>query len=220
MPSNSNKGVWIIGAGHFGRLAVDRLSHLYPPDKMLVIDADEEALAPLPSTGIRIQQAEGVDFLIQHFRLKGGPDWIIPAVPIHLVYRWLLARLGKSGRPVPVPPWVSEFLPNPWSAEGGGYYISLADDICPDDCPEPSAICTRTRLPRKGILYRNLEALTLAGWSMKIMRSRQLAPGVGGLRTKDLWDFQSEIQMTTGQIIVATACKCHGVLHGLEIHTR
>jgi hypothetical protein len=211
--------IWIVGAGHFGRLAVERLAHFHEPRHMLVIDVDENALAPLASTGVHLRRAEGADFLNQYLDPDAGPDWIIPAVPVHLVHRWLLARLKPQAGALVLPDHINALLPNPWPAEGGGLFVSFADSICPDDCPEPSTICTATGRPRKGLLYRYLQDLALSGWSMCVIRSRQLAPGVGGLKNTDILDLENRIKKSTGPVIVGTACKCHGVLHGLELHS-
>ena len=84
------------------------------------------------------------------------------------------------------------------------------------DCPEPAEICTFTGRPRGGTLFRDLAARTWPGFVMLVLRSRQLAPGLGGYRGRELLGLEDLARESAGPLLVATACRCHGVLHGLR----
>ncbi|MFW6240200.1 MAG: hypothetical protein ACOC98_06260 [Thermodesulfobacteriota bacterium] len=49
-----------------------------------------------------------------------------------------------------------------------------------------------------------------------MVRSHQLAPGVGGVRPDQLWRLLRQVSDTPGLQAVATACRCHGVVTALE----
>ena len=97
----------------------------------------------------------------------------------------------------------------------GQVYLSLADFLCPDDCPEPAEICTVTKNPRGRPLHERLAAISADGWSTGVLASRQLAPGVGGLAVDDLLRMKQRVAARGGGWLLGTACKCHGVLQAL-----
>jgi hypothetical protein len=54
---------------------------------------------------------------------------------------------------------------------------------------------------------------------LKIIRSRQLAPGVGGFRTVDLLRLLKDLQRQEVRgrpFLIGTACRCHGVISALS----
>ena len=66
----------------------------------MVVDRDPAALA-VALDGVpdwtRVQ-AEAIAFLVQHLGGDGRWDWIIPMVPVHVAFHWLLAGpLAGSG---------------------------------------------------------------------------------------------------------------------------
>jgi hypothetical protein len=106
-------------------------------------------------------------------------------------------------------------MPHPFPVDSGGLAVSYADFVCPPDCPEPKDFCTFTGKPRPGILYQDIQAAAPAGWTAVVVQSRQLAPGLGALRTDDLFQAERRVQNHGGRVLIATACKCHGLVHGL-----
>jgi hypothetical protein len=95
--------------------------------------------------------------------------------------------------------------------------LSLADFLCPDNCPEPAENCTVTGRPRGKPLFARLAGIELPGWSVGVIRSHQLTPGVGGCRVADLLALRERIVKSGGRWLVATACRCHGALGALEL---
>jgi len=209
--------IWIIGCGRFGRRAVEVFRQVKPQARLLAVDPDPAALNELDSRSVETQVADGVDFLVRNLKPEHGPEWIVPCTPFHLAYRWLKTRLGPRAEPIDVPKEFVSNLPHPLPADQGGYYLSYADFICPPDCPEPADICTYTGLPRRGTLFRDLVEKTWPDYTSLVVRSRQLAPGLGGYRPSDLFDLENRALTVKGKILTATACRCHGVVHGLAL---
>jgi hypothetical protein len=196
---------------------METLTRTRPSERIAVVDSDPDALTGMENSGAQTLVADGTEFLVRQMTSPQAPEWIIPCVPFHLAFRWLQARLGRQVETVPLPPAVSAGLPHPHPAEQGGFYISYADFTCPPHCPEPADVCTFTGAPRIGILYADLGKREWAGFRPAVLRSRQLAPGLGGYRPRDLIDLERQVRRASGPILVATACKCHGVVHGLRV---
>ena len=213
--SYQDKAAWILGGGRFGQKAVIALSRLYSPDRILVVDPNPETST---SDMVETLRADAVEFLADNLEPGHAPIWVVPAVPFHLAYRWLLAKLENVAIPYPVPSRYADGLPNPLSAPDGGYFASYADFTCPDDCPEPADRCSYTGLPRKGNLFATAAEIRLPGHTVLVLRSRQIAPGLGGYFPADLFQLEQRIRETAGPILVVTACRCHGVVHGLVIN--
>ena len=210
--------VWIIGAGRFGRRSVEVLAARKRPPQLVVVDQDPQALAQVRPTGLETVRADGVEFLLSRLEESPRPDWIVPCVPFHLAFEFVTACLKGLVRVKPVPDRIRDRLPNPWPADQGGYYVSFADFICPPDCPEPAGICTHTGRPRRGNLFADLPGLIRPDARPAVIRSRQLAPGLGGLTPADLSQMEKTIAAAKpGQLVAAaTACRCHGVVHAAE----
>ena len=211
------KSIWIIGAGRFGALALERLSAIMADAQFSVIDSDDSRLEQIKAPEPKLIPENGVAFLTEHLRPESGPDWIIPAVPVHLAAEWCLARLGpERAQRIDIPSGFLSRVPNPMQGEGGDVYVSHADFLCPDDCPEPAQICTATGEPRKPNLFDILRSTRFPGFRSEVIRSRQLGPGVGGYRPRQLFDLLDRIRNMQDDILVSTACRCHGVLTGIK----
>ncbi|MBW1975417.1 MAG: NAD-binding protein [Deltaproteobacteria bacterium] len=201
----------IVGAGKFGKKALDKLSRKHPEATIAVIDSDGEKLDCLKaSTNVRLVKKDGVDFLVEE--VVSQDVWVIPAVPIHLTWELLARYVALT--PISVPDSVKKKLPNAMDGTIGTCYTSYADFLCPDDCPEPPEKCTYTGKARPGILYETIGNAIPTGWNGIIFRSYQLAPGVGGYPINHVVTAREWLRkIGTGQkIIVATACRCHGVI--------
>ena len=208
----------ILGSGKFGRLALRRLARQDAAASLVVVDQDPAALA-VALDGVpdwtRVQ-AEAIAFLVR--QLGGGDrwDWIVPMVPVHVAYQWLLAGplAGSGWRPQAVPEALAGLIPGARRGPQGELYLSRAQHRCPDDCAEPE-VCPVTGESRDLPLYQELASLHLAGYEIRVIPSQQLAPGVGGYPPRRLLDLARDMGKLTGNVLIATACRCHGVLHGL-----
>jgi hypothetical protein len=209
---------WILGAGRFGRLAGERLLARRRPPYLVVVDRDREKLRAFPAEQVQLVHQDIVDFLLAN--LEREPDWVIPAAPIHVAFAWLLKALSERGgvEVLPVPEAVDAQVPNPWRDGKGGLYASVAHFRCPDDCGEPRDRCTATGLPRAGDLFSLLAKVQVPGYVPLVVRSHQLAPGVGGYGPSALRRLKTRAVAAASPILVATACRCHGVIHACRRH--
>jgi hypothetical protein len=207
----------IVGCGHFGSLAVQKLLKKDPHSKITVIDRDERALHRSPSFPIETVIGEAIAILSRSLS-RDRNTYIIPAVPFHLAFEFVLSKLRPLGAKRTQVPNLSG-LPNPMMGETGNLYTSHADFFCPEDCPEPSFHCTVTRRKRPESLYKKLEAL-IGPFESKVIRSRQLGPGVGGFRSEVLFDLIEDIRQRRASrrtLLISTACRCHGVTSALSV---
>lgn len=213
------KEIWIIGAGRFGRLAADRLTDKIKDLHLVLVDLKEEKLHGAGGPGRTLIQADGADYLAEHIS-KGkseNPDWIVPAVPIHLAAEWLMLGQSKENLgQVPVPVEMDPLLPHPLRVENGNIFVSHADFLCPDDCAEPRNMCTFTGKPRKQNMFELLKDIRFPPWKSHVIRSHQLGAGIGGYRVKELFDLAGRIGKARGSVLLSTACRCHGVITGLH----
>lgn len=209
--------IWIIGGGRFGGLAAERLSQRRRPPELVIVDPEGERLSELEGANRILHVADGLEFLARELGEAASPDWVVPALPRHMAAEWLGLRLGSEWlRRRPIPEDLGAALPNPFSGETGDLYVSFADFLCPDDCPEPAAHCTVTGKPREANLFDRLAALETPGFPIRVVRSHQLAPGVGGVRPAQLAQLLRQVSESPGLQAVATACRCHGVVTALE----
>ncbi|MBN2126224.1 MAG: hypothetical protein JW821_18130 [Deltaproteobacteria bacterium] len=119
-----------------------------------------------------------------------------------------------------MPETIRPHLPHTWKGGEGSLLVSYADFLCPDDCPEPADFCTVTGLKRDVPLYRRLENLEVPEYHIHVVRSRQLAPGLGGYRVEDLARLLARVKDGgKRKWLVGTACRCHGTLSAMEIRT-
>ncbi|CAB5144632.1 hypothetical protein D3OALGB2SA_4433 [Olavius algarvensis associated proteobacterium Delta 3] len=209
----------IIGYGKFGRLALDRLQQKFPSATFTVVDKQAETLSQIRDTSVRLLEMDGLAGLTIELPAMSPDDWIIPAIPIHVAYGWL----GKSLRnachlkALDIPDEIFEKLPNSCRGAKKAVYTSIADFICPDDCPEPEALCTYTGQPRPVVLNEALAKLKHPEFRSIVIPSSQLAPGVGGYRVSELETVLTEVTENPGPFLLATACKCHGVIHAFNV---
>jgi hypothetical protein len=218
---NAERSFWIIGGGRFGRQAAEVLRHRHGSADILVVEIIPQRCRELADQGFRTLCGEGVAFLRR--RLKPLPldsgRWIVPSAPVHVAFEWLRAELSENAgvEVFPVPDEISNRLPNVVHGRQGEIFASNADFICPPDCPEAGRICTATGRRRPRSMHAFIQRLQLAGVKILVIRSFQLAPGVGALRPRDLFSALQEIRSHALPILLATACKCHAVLNSFRI---
>lgn len=214
-----NKAIIIIGAGHFGQRAAALLNSV-PHTSLWIVDRDITKLRKMGNIGAKRIAEDGVRFLAKHFSHLAPTTFIIPALPVHLAFEWLRTYINKKGTvaQVPVPKGFKLRLPNPSDGSEGSLLASYADSRCPEDCPEPLNRCTVTGKARGTPLYRLLAEVEPRGFRVHVIRSLQLAPGVGGYRVRDLKELLGKVsEGRKGKWLVATACKCHGIVTGLQV---
>lgn len=214
-----NKAIIIIGAGHFGQRAAAILKSV-PHTSLWVVDRDVTQLRKMGNIGAKRIAEDGIRFLAKHLSHLASSTLIIPAVPVHLAFEWLRTCMDGKGTvtKVPVPKSFRLRLPHAMDGREGSLLASYADFRCPEDCPEPASRCTATGKARGTPLYRLLVEASPRGFNVHVIRSRQLAPGVGGYRVKDLKEFLGKIsEGGKEKWLVATACRCHGIVTAMQV---
>lgn len=210
----------ILGAGKFGRLALMRLGRQDDQACFLVVDRAPEAVKALQAfhnPRVTAVRAEAGAFLARHLRAEAPWDWIIPMVPEHAAFSWLRhgPLKGAAWQEVAVPEVVETLAVLVRRGPQGECYLSRARHRCPDDCPESDAVCPVSGEPREVALHQELAAMAVPEFQVLVITSQQIAPGVGGYPPRRLLNLEQELAAIHGQVLIATACRCHGVVHGL-----
>lgn len=206
----------ILGAGRFGKLAAERLRRRFPDAILSITERDAAKADELSDLGIAIEMEDSVQNIC---RVPPADDaWLVPAVPVHVGFEWLLNTLKRTTQVhrLPVPKDVDPKVPNPIRTASGTIYTSFATFICPDYCSEPGEICTKTGKMRPGNLYEVLNSVFVPGYDVAVLRSWQLAPGVGGYPGISLRELHWLVGSKPGRYLIATSCRCHGVVNALE----
>ena len=207
----------IIGCGHFGSRAAEILLKKDPHAKIIVVDQDKQALQRVFPLSIKTIVCEGRLFLEQFVSERQKVDYIIPAVPFHLAFEFILSQLKPLGARRKKVPSLSR-LPNLMKGKTGDLYTSLSDFLCPENCPEPAQYCTITKQRRPKPLYQILNDLK-GSFESKVIRSQQLELGVGGFRPEALVNLAENIKKRRDPgrlILISTASRCHGVTSALS----
>ncbi len=210
---------WVIGGGKFGLNAARALSKADSSHNLTIVEKQKAVCTQLRKLGFEAVCMDGMQYLERNLTDAQYPDWIIPAIPVHVAYEWVRAKLSGT-HPVQkcaVPIDVINALPNPIQAETGQLFISIADFKCPESCPEPDKICTYTGKPRPMILHEFLKSIQLNDFKSIVIRSHQLAPGVGGYTPRALFETLNRIEASRGAVLLSTACSCHGVVNAFKL---
>jgi hypothetical protein len=207
----------IIGCGYFGSRAVEKLLKKDPCSKIIVVDKNKKVLQKISMLPVEIALSDGVVYLNQFLSSDRKVDYIIPAVPFHLAFEFILSQLKRLGGKRRKTPLLSG-LPNPMKGKTGDLYTSLADFLCSEDCPEPSQYCTFTKKKRPKPLYQILNDIE-GDFESRVIRSQQLGPGIGGFRPNVLLRLLEDIKRKENHsrlILISTASLCHGVTSALS----
>lgn len=216
MQLTSSDYIWVLGAGRFGTIAAQRLLKKVARLHVRAVDHRQDRLRGLPP-GTETISGDAVSYLVEHIGVGVDPDWIVPAVPVHVAWEFIRKRLSaeKTLVALTLGEDLLSKLPNAMTGEGGAVYASIADFLCPDNCPEPADRCTHTGKPRPMELFSAIPDIADDAWSAVVVRSHQLAPGVGGYRPAALLDALDRVETAQKPVLLATACRCHGVIHGI-----
>jgi hypothetical protein len=213
---------WIIGGGKFGLRAARALSKKQSLPKLTVVEKEKTVCRQLDALGFEAVCMDGIQYLERNLASASHPDWIVPAIPLHMAYEWIKTKLLKTHtiQKIGVPQELISELPHPINADFGQLYVSIADFKCPENCPEPDDICTHTGKPRLMVLHEFLKSIQRKDLKTVVIRSHQLAPGAGGYRPRALFDALNEIEAAQKPIVLSTACSCHGVMNTFKLSAR
>jgi hypothetical protein len=212
------KHIWIIGAGRYGKKAVSAIKKRFPETVITVVDHCSKACDAIAEPGLTTACMDGVSFLNHYLTDTDAPIWIIPVIPVHIVYEWIRLRLSPDMllAPIDVPEDICSLLPNVFPGKAGEIFVSNASFVCPENCSEPRELCTHTGMPRKQSLYQAIAALSHDGFLNLVLQSEQLAPGIGGIKPGALFDALAAVQRHPESILLSTACRCHGVVQAFR----
>jgi hypothetical protein len=207
----------IIGCGHFGGRAAEQLLKKKSHPKIIAVDKNPEAVKKLSHLPIETIVDDGLSYLNQLLSEGRTGHTIIPSVPFHLAFEFILLRLKPIGARRAKVPSLSG-LPNPEIGKTGDLYTSFADFLCPEDCSEPSQYCTVTRKRRVKPLYSILKDLK-GPFESKVIISQPLAVGAGGFQPKELLALLEDIRKQKNShdlFLISTASRCHAVTSALS----
>jgi hypothetical protein len=209
---------WIIGGGKFGLRAAKALSKQKSVNNLTIVEQEITVCRQLDRLEFEAVCMDGIQYLERNLIDTHAPHWIIPAIPLHVAYEWIRTKLSANYEMerITVPNDLIAALPNPIKGKTGQLYISIADFKCPEGCLEPDEICTYTGEPRLMILHEFLKSIQLKDFKSIVIRSHQLAPGVGGYTPRALFAALNKIEAAQGPIVLSTACSCHGVVDAFK----
>lgn len=212
--------VWVIGGGRYGRKAVRRFLERGNKVDITVVEQDQEQCSCFNLLPVTCFQQDGVRFLMEQFGRGVFPGWIIPMVPFHLAFEWIKQMLSSEFELVPLTTAenIVKQFPNTIRGGKGRFFTSLADFMCPEDCPALDHICTVRKKARPYLLYQKIEMEKIDGFSTVVIQSQQIFPGIGGYRPEDLYHALDLVKTSKGPILLSTACKCHGVVDLFETY--
>ncbi len=207
----------IAGYGTFGQLAGSRLRERFPEAKIILVDNDRDKFSAHRQSVITdAAVSDAAEYVLERREaLRDSESWIVPTVPFHLLARVAIGmqpdlRLGR------LPAALRALLPHAYELDDATICCSYADFVCPDDCAE-GPLCAVTGEQRKP-LFLALEELEVPGSRMRILRSRQLRPGIGGYQARDFFRCIEGIE--EGSTLIGTSCRCHAILTAIVRDTR
>ena len=211
---------WIIGAGRFGQMAAERITRHICGATITVVDKQHFTMK---GDGITLIRDDGIKWLRANLNRDAPVDMIVPAIPVHVTAEWLKLKIMKlyDIKTVKIlDSWLSQ-MPHALPGAIGQAFVSHADFICPDNCPEPEKICTHTGKPRPMDLFRLMGQLDIDNVLPIVIRSHQLLHGVGGIYPVDLMSAVDTVcQNIQRPLMIVTACRCHGVVDCIRLKNR
>jgi len=201
--------VYILGAGNLGSRAAVETAARWPSCELHIADIRTSIPDDLP--GIHHTGTEAMDLLCENLDQSSPDDIVIPCIPVHAAFNWVLSHLGFC---IPVPVRLMEKLPGAVVGVDGCIYSALSDFNCPDDCPEPAGYCTISGEERGSPMYEIMASIQERSYSALAVRSVQLFPGIAAITSGILFDLLNEARRKKGRYLISTASKCIGVVHG------
>jgi saccharopine dehydrogenase-like NADP-dependent oxidoreductase len=85
---------WIIGGGKFGLRAANELYKANPSDRITLVEQEKTVCRQIRKLGYQTVCMNGLQYLDRHLISADYPDWIVPAIPLHVAYEWIRAELS------------------------------------------------------------------------------------------------------------------------------
>jgi len=210
----------VVGGGKYGLEAVEYL--MKHERDFVVVDVDENCLVqqkhgfevadtPIEAEKGRLFVKGGIEEVLKLIE-KLKPEYVFPTAPIHIAAALLTEKYGFE-------PWnegvdcILAGLPAKIILSAGRGSVTVSynrDRECVKKCRAPD-VCPVTGVKKPAPMY---EMLRFASGGF-IIQSHYLQPGLGALQGEDvlnLLEWASERR----EVVVGTACRCHGVVTALR----
>ncbi len=208
----------VFGGGRYGLEAAEYLAS--QGRKFVVIDEDENCLVRrelnLPEYREEVEESSfirgGIKELVRLF-FDLQPEYVFPTAPIHVAGAFLMEHLGfevwyegvnlaLAGIPMKVVV----------SAGRGSVVVSYnRDRDCLPKCRAPD-VCPVTGIKKPAPMYELVRFAIPDGF---VIESHYLQPGLGAIRGERLREMVEWAERRENAL-VATACRCHGVITALR----
>ncbi len=220
----------VFGGGKYGMEAVEYL--VSRNRDFIVIDVDSKCLVAknydlmrinirdVEKLGLRSEKDKPEGYFIEGGIFEAlrviellKPEHIFPTAPIHLSAALIQEKFKLN-------PWfegVDRVLPGLppkiiVSVGRGSVVVTYnRDNECQPNCSAPDR-CPVTGVLKPAPMYRLLEFAVSDGF---ILQSHQLKPGIGALK-RDEFDLLVKWAHGKKELIIGTACRCHGVVTALK----
>ncbi len=220
----------VFGGGKYGLEAVEYL--LSRNRSFIVVDVDSKCLVAknYDLTRVNIRDVEKLKFITEKdhsegYFIEGGvfealkviellkPEHIFPTAPIHLSAALIQEKFKLNPWFEGVDTILSGLPPKVIVSAGRGSVVVTynRDYECQPNCSAPDR-CPVTGILKPAPMYRLLEFAVPKGF---ILQSHQLKPGIGALKG-DEFDLLVKWAYGKKELIVGTACRCHGVVTALK----
>ena len=212
----------IVGGGRYGVEAAEYLQRR--SRSFVVLDPNPECLAVRELRLRRVSslgevEGEGEYFipsdisLLADMVLELKPEYVFPTAPIHVAAE--AVRIKFDFQPWPeVVDCIAAGLPFRVivSSGRGGLVVSYnRDHDCLEKCSAPD-VCPVTKIRKPCPMH---ELVRFAWPDAVVMVSQQLEPGLGAVSGRDFAELIERAEKSD-RIVVATACRCHGVITALK----
>lgn len=206
---NVPERIMILGAGRFGSAAAYGVSRKWPDCEIHIADLKTSIDSGIP--GSHHPSTEAMDLMLESISREEPDTLVVPCVPVHVAFNWVLSHLGFC---IPVPVRLMETLPGAIGGKDGCIYCSYSDFKCPENCPEPAGHCPESGKERLYPLYDIIASVRVPSYTVLTVRSMQLLPGTGAMTAGALLELLDLARKRRGRFLIATASRCHGVVHG------
>lgn len=223
----------VIGGGEYGSRALEFGREMNA--RTVIIDQNPRSqaarvathvISPEEVSSIDVGEAgfiEGEVGAVLDLLKQETPYYVFTAIPIHLGSQLARRRAELMGRQFK--PWeeglreaLTGLPPRIVRMIGDGSIIAsyMPSDLqCQDDCLSPYR-CPVTGKVKPAPLYALFQyAVSDLPYAIVLVKD-QLRPGLGAIRGGSLQELLGLVDERPSSLVVATACRCHGVLHAFH----
>ncbi|MEM4541017.1 MAG: hypothetical protein QXP46_05930 [Archaeoglobaceae archaeon] len=198
----------VVGGGKFGIKAVEFLIKQHR--EFVVLDRNPECEV-LKRFGAGIELINEGAGKLYEIAQRVKPEWIFPTAPVHVAAEALKDLFEPWNEVIDC---ILSGIPQKLvvAVGYGGIVLSYnRDGICLENCNSPD-VCPITKLKRPCPMF---ELIRFAYPKALVLISYQLAPGLGAIKGSEFIEVIEKAK-ESDRVVIATACKCHGVITALK----